>query len=81
MLDDELASLVAPAQGDRPAGRLHEMLSAATQGAQGDCEPQAAGPESAGPVAAPAAPVPRAGVRRCPSPTPSSRPCCTASRR
>jgi hypothetical protein len=48
MLDDELAELVEPGNGERPAGRLHALLRAATDGAQGGCEPAAAAPDPAG---------------------------------
>jgi len=55
MLDDELASLVAGGAGSRPAGRLHELLSAAAQGSAGGCEPAAAsdGPDPAAGVVGP----------------------------
>jgi hypothetical protein len=55
MLDDELAGLVADGGGVGDAGRLHELLSAATQGAEGGCEPVAAGAQDAAPPPAPAA--------------------------
>jgi hypothetical protein len=54
MLDDELEELVSGGPASQPAGRLHQLLSTATSGSAGGCEPAAASAGSA-PATAPTA--------------------------
>ena len=58
MLDDELAGLVSDGDGAGQPGRLHELLTAATRGAAGGCEPAAGQVQDSATRTRPSTPAP-----------------------